>query len=339
MPARFAVLDESQSDEMLAAGDRQRAGGCGERRLPELPTRSPSSASTRRAMRSSPALDAALRCKAFLRAIRAARGRRSAIFARRSASRRARTSRRSSARCSKDGLAPARMARARGRAAAPARRPTRSAPRPCRGLPTQTDRDGAARASTSRSSSPRRRRRASRRPSSPRRSPAMKPRRLLARAEPRLSRFIDKLQGRARRRTHEALFTLAAGDPRRRRAAQGAARRARFPGSHRQDAGAALARRRRLGALQARPRHRPRADRRGAGHEPGAMGDPAPDHRGFHRRRRRARRARAHALRGRRSQAVDLRLPGRGAAAIRDEPAELEAEGRARRRCTSRTCA
>ena len=30
---------------------------------------------------------------------------------------------------------------------------------------------------------------------------------------------------------------------------------------------------RRLGALQARPRHRPRADRRGAGHQPEAMGD------------------------------------------------------------------
>ena len=46
---------------------------------------------------------------------------------------------------------------------------------------------------------------------------------------------------------------------------------------------------RRLGALQARPRHRPRADRRGAGHEPEAMGDRRAARRRVLRRRRRAR--------------------------------------------------
>ena len=46
----------------------------------------------------------------------------------------------------------------------------------------------------------------------------------------------------------------------------------------------------RLGALQARPRHRPSADRRGAGHEPGAVGHHQAARRRVHRRRRRARR-------------------------------------------------
>ena len=70
---------------------------------------------------------------------------------------------------------------------------------------------------------------------------------------------------------------------------------------------------RRLGALQARRRHRPRAGRRGAGHQPRPVGgDPPPD-RGILRRRRR-RRAQPHGVRRRRHQAVDLRLPARRSA-------------------------
>ena len=64
-----------------------------------------------------------------------------------------------------------------------------------------------------------------------------------------------------RRRSHRAL------PPR-----QGPPRPARLRRPDRQDARAVRALVRRLGALQARPRHRPRADRRGAGHEPQAMG-------------------------------------------------------------------
>ena len=88
-------------------------------------------------------------------------------------------------------------------------------------------------------------------------------------------------QGRRRGRAHDALFTLADAIAARVEAAKARRRRARFRRPHRQDARAALARRRRLGALQARPRHRPRPRRRGAGHQPRAVGDPAPHHRGF----------------------------------------------------------
>ena len=56
-------------------------------------------------------------------------------------------------------------------------------------------------------------------------------------------------------------------------------------------------RRRRLGALQARPRHRPRADRRGAGHQPEAVGDHQAPRRRVLRRRRRARPSRARSSR------------------------------------------
>ena len=48
--------------------------------------------------------------------------------------------------------------------------------------------------------------------------------------------------------------------------------------------------------------------------------------------------AHAHALCGRRSQAVDLRLPGRGPAGIRDEPPKPGRRRCARRSFTSRTC-
>ena len=78
--------------------------------------------------------------------------------------------------------------------------------------------------------------------------------------------------------------------------------------------------RRRLGALQARPRHRPRADRRGAGHQPEAVGDHPRADRRVLRRRGRAR-GPAHDLRGRRREAVDLLVPGRGAARIRRDAA------------------
>ena len=74
---------------------------------------------------------------------------------------------------------------------------------------------------------------------------------------------------------------------------------------------------RRLGALQARPRHRPSADRRGAGHQPGAVGHHQALRRRIHHRRGRARHAAALDLRGRRRQAVDLLVPGRGAGRVR----------------------
>ena len=64
-------------------------------------------------------------------------------------------------------------------------------------------------------------------------------------------------------------------------------------------------------------------------------------HRGFHRRQRRATARRdAHALRGRRSQAVDLRLPGRGAAANSRTSRRIWKRKVARGgACASRTCA
>ena len=70
-----------------------------------------------------------------------------------------------------------------------------------------------------------------------------------------------------------------------------APRPARLRRSDRQDAGAARQRRCRLGALQARSRHRSRADRRGAGHQQQAMGDRPPAGGGIHRRQGRARAA------------------------------------------------
>ena len=84
----------------------------------------------------------------------------------------------------------------------------------------------------------------------------------------------------------------------------------------------------RLGALQARPRRRSRADRRGAGHQPAAMGHRRAHHRRIHLRRRRARRRQAHRLRGRRREAVDLLVPGRGAARIRPRRRTLQTQVR-----------
>ncbi len=75
---------------------------------------------------------------------------------------------------------------------------------------------------------------------------------------------------------------------------------------------AAAAGHRAVGALQAGRRHRPRADRRGAGHQPGAVAGDRRADRGVLRRARHLGES-ALDLRGRRPQAVDLLVPGRGA--------------------------
>ena len=119
---------------------------------------------------------------------------------------------------------------------------------------------------------------------------------------------------RARDRS-AALLTIAFAVIERYRARKGAPRPARLRRPDRQDAGAVRADLGRLGALQARSRHRPRAGRRGAGHQPRAMGRssrrwcpnscrPAPG----------ARRSKRTDLRRRRREAVDLLVSGRGAA-------------------------
>ena len=69
-----------------------------------------------------------------------------------------------------------------------------------------------------------------------------------------------------------------------------------------------------MGAFQARSRHRPSADRRGAGHQHQAMGDRATAGGRVHGRRRRAA-GTADDLRRRRREAVDLFVPERRAAA------------------------
>ena len=80
---------------------------------------------------------------------------------------------------------------------------------------------------------------------------------------------------------------------------------------------AALARRRRLGALQARPRHRPHPGRRGAGHQPEQWQILRHLAEEFFAGAGRAARRDPHALRRRRREAVDLLLPGRRAARVR----------------------
>ncbi len=84
-----------------------------------------------------------------------------------------------------------------------------------------------------------------------------------------------------------------------------------------------------LGALQARSRARPRPDRRGAGYQREAMADRAPAGGGIRGRRRRARPPHPHLVRGRRREAVDLLVPGRGAAQIRGDATAFRA------RCSS----
>ena len=100
---------------------------------------------------------------------------------------------------------------------------------------------------------------------------------------------------------------------------------------------AAVARRRRpVGAVQARPGHRPHPDRRGAGHQPGAMGRGAAPRRRVLLRARRARQCRAHGVCGRRREAVDLLLPGRRSPAFRRRQPLLR-RARARRQWQVRT--
>ena len=77
---------------------------------------------------------------------------------------------------------------------------------------------------------------------------------------------------------------------------------------------------RRVGPLQTRPRHRSRADRRGAGYQPQAVGHCRGTDRRVYGRRRRARRQ-AHHLRRRRREAIDLFVSGRSAARIRNTAA------------------
>ena len=137
------------------------------------------------------------------------------------------------------------------------------------------------------------------------------------RADARSSTLHERAQGAARRRRDDG-----AAAPRRRRAASATtaakARRAaldyddliaktRQPAA-RQELG-------RLGAVQARRRHRPHPRRRGAGHEPRAVaGDPSAGARSSSPAAARAS-ERAHAVCRRRREAVDLQLPGRRARA------------------------
>ena len=103
------------------------------------------------------------------------------------------------------------------------------------------------------------------------------------------------------------------------RARKRAPRAARLRRPDRQDARAVRALVRRLGALQARSRHRPRADRRGAGHQPEAV-----EHRAHHR------------LRIHRPAA---RAPTRGARCSRSATrSSRSSRSRARRRAPSTRC-
>ena len=177
------------------------------------------------------------------------------------------------------------------------------------------------------------------RTSSPRRSPTNIPTgwRGCDRAGARLR------AGRARARARRARPHRRADHHRRRRdralpPRKGPPRPARLRRPDRQDAGAVRALVRRLGALQARPRHRPRADRRGAGHQPQAMGDRAHHRRRIHAGRRAAERA-AHDVRGRRREAVDLLVPGRGAARLRRDAARFRQPVRRARAEAGVSCA
>ena len=106
----------------------------------------------------------------------------------------------------------------------------------------------------------------------------------LAKRHPDLARRLDNEQARVgallasppRGRDARAHRRAAHHRGRRHRALrrrEGAPRAARLRRPDRQDAAPARPRTARVGALQARSRHRSRADRRGAGHEPEAMGD------------------------------------------------------------------
>ena len=86
--------------------------------------------------------------------------------------------------------------------------------------------------------------------------------------------------------------------------------RSRLLRPDREDRGHARRYRCSLGALQARWRHRPRLDRRGAGYEPRAMERDRETHGGILCGARRARRPRTYDFRSRRREAIDLQFSG-----------------------------
>ena len=151
-----------------------------------------------------------------------------------------------------------------------------------------------------------------------------------ARSRRGFSPLIERRRAVRRARPHRALFTIAtrsssATAPR--RIARGLLDYDDLIDKTRAPAGPGRCR---LGALQARSRHRSSADRRGAGYQPGAVGHRQPAGLGVHRRRRRARHAGALDLRGRRREAVDLLVPGRGAGSIRRDGPAVRACSRGR---------
>ena len=90
-----------------------------------------------------------------------------------------------------------------------------------------------------------------------------------------------------------------------------------------------------MGALQAGRADRPSAGRRGAGHEPGPVADhPAAD-RGVLCRRG-CPDCPADAVRGRRREAVDLQLPGRGPRQLPAHPREADRQSSSRRPTAAR---
>ena len=93
------------------------------------------------------------------------------------------------------------------------------------------------------------------------------------RTRPRLRACSSASSRCARANAARALLTIADAVIARYAPRERTPRAARLRRPDRQDARAVRARLGRLGALQARSRHRPRADRRGAGHQPEAMGD------------------------------------------------------------------
>ena len=149
----------------------------------------------------------------------------------------------------------------------------------------------------------------------------------------------DRARTRARRaRAHPRARHHRGGRDHPLRARKRTPRAARLRRPDRQDARPVRTLVGRLGALQARPRHRPRADRRGAGHQPEAMGDRAHHRLRIHARRRAAQ-CEAHDVRGRRREAVDLLVPGRGAARLRRDAARIRRAIRHARTRAGATCA
>ena len=139
---------------------------------------------------------------------------------------------------------------------------------------------------------------------------------LLAQEQARVCALIARERALASARAHPRAHHHRGGSHRPLRQGKRTPRPARLRGPDRQDAGAVRARVGGLGALQARPRHRPHADRRGAGHQPQAVGDRQTIASEFMPGGARGERQ-AHGLRGRRREAVDLLVPGRGAQGLR----------------------